>query len=365
MAFDKKIVLVNNARVVSGAEEYMLDLAKRIGAYGYQPHFFVHVGGVLEGKVRERGYPCHSVFNRRPVQTVRAIAAALRAEQPDVVLIAREHNIYPVIAGCLLARPWLKQRPSLVAVLQTPTARRYPFAIPFLDGVIATSEYTGRSFFPVNPGMEAITTTIHYGIELPPPQADKERPDRVRRVLKGRGWPAIGMVGELWKNQTELIDVGVILQKKYPQITIAIVGGGDDAELRAKIAACGLERNFVLTGRIPREQIPDLFYDLDLSVSTHRHEGFGIVHIESLAVGTPVVAYNSGGLVEVIRKGGGVLVDGGSEAFAAAVDTLLADDAQRAALGREGRLVAERYFTLDVMAQNHAAFLERLDRERQ
>jgi glycosyltransferase involved in cell wall biosynthesis len=355
-----KIILVNNARVVSGAEEYMLDLAKRIGAYGYLPHFFVHVGGILEGKIKALRYPCHSVFTRNPLKVVFSIAAALIKEKPDVVLIAREHNIYPIIAGYLLASPLLKKKPRLVAVLQTPTARRYPLAVRFLDGVIATSEYTGKSFFPVNPGMEKITSIIHYGIEILELQNGKDNPNRPRRILKDRSFPVIGMVGELWKNQTELIDVGTFLVKSFPDITIAIVGGGNDSELREKIAKSGLDRNFVLTGRIPREQIPDLFYDFDLSVSTHRNEGFGIVHIESLAASTPVVAYNSGGLTEIIRKGGGVLVDGGTQDFASEISRLLFDSRKRLELGSEGRIVAEACFTLDTMTRNHVKFFEKL-----
>jgi len=353
-----KIILVNSARKVSGAEEYLLDLAENLQPYGFSPTFFVKSGGVLEAKAGSCGYPCHAVFKGNPLTIPLRIAAALSAEQPDIIVVGRDHNIYPVIAGYLLALPWLKSRPKIVVTLHTPTGRRYPFAISFLDGIIASSDYTGQTFYPVNPGWQMLAVTIHCGIKFTAIRTDKENPDRPRSILAGRGFPVIGMVGELWKNQAELIDVGVILQKKYPDITIAIVGGGDDNELRAKIAARGLERNFVLTGRIPREQIPDLFYDLDLSVSTHRNEGFGIVHIESLAASTPVVAYNSGGLVEVIRNGGGLLVDGDTADFAAAVDGLLTDKSRRLALGREGRMVVEKFFTLDVMAKNHAEYLQ-------
>ncbi len=352
-----KIVLVNSARKVSGAEEYLLDLAEILQPYGYAPTFFVKSGGVLETKAGGCGYQCRAVFKGNPLTIPLRIAAALAAEQPDIVLIGRDHNIYPVIAGYLLALPWLQKKPKIVATLHTPTGRRYPFASNFLDGIIASSDYTGQTFYSANPGWQQLAVTIHCGINLPPLLKDKENDDRRRRVLVGRDWPVIGMVGELWKNQVELIEIGSILQKKYPDITIAIVGGGDDTELKEKIAASNLEQNFVLTGRIPREQISDLFYDLDLSVSTHRNEGFGIVHIESLAAATPVIAYNSGGLVEVIRNGGGQLVDGGTEEFADAVIGLLADESRRIALGREGRAVVKAFFTTDVMAKAHAEYL--------
>ncbi len=112
-----------------------------------------------------------------------------------------------------------------------------------------------------------MTSIIHYGIELPPLQDDKSDINRERRILKGRKYPVIGMVGELWKNQEELIDATVALKEVFPDITVAIVGGGGTEHLEKKIAEYGLEKNVVLPGRIPRNQIPDLFYDFDLSVS--------------------------------------------------------------------------------------------------
>lgn len=354
------LILINSARKVSGAEEYLLDLAANMQPHGYAPTFFVKSGSVLEAKATSCAYPCHPVFKGNPLSIPLRIAAALRSVQPDIILIGRDHNIYPVITGYLLSRPFLKRKPKLIAALHTPTGRRYPLAGAFLDGIIATSHYTGRTFYNANAGWERLASTLYCGIKLPPVQSDKDNPHRTRRVLKNRPFPVIGMVGELWKNQTELIDAGVLLVRDFPDITIAIVGGGDDAGLREKIAQFGLEQNFILTGRIPREQIPDLFYDLDLSVSTHRNEGFGIVHIESLAACTPVVAYNSGGLTEIVRKGGGVLVDGGTEEFAHVIGDLLADTTKRIALGREGRTVTETYFTLDVMAENHAQLFRSL-----
>ena len=228
------------------------------------------------------------------------------------------------------------------------------------DGAIATSEYTGASFYPKNPGLEQMTRIIHYGIPVPECQPAKMDKKRERKVLKGRKFPVIGMVGELWKNQDELVDAGVKLCAAFPEITIAIVGGGGTDLLTEKIAAYGLEKNFILTGRIPREQIPDLFYDLDLSVSTHRNEGFGIVHIESLAARTPVIAYNNGGLVEIIRKGGGILVNGITDDFTREIITLLNNDDRRFAMGEEGRRVFEENFTLDMMVKKHVEYFHEL-----
>jgi glycosyltransferase involved in cell wall biosynthesis len=169
------------------------------------------------------------------------------------------------------------------------------------------------------------------------------------------------MVRELWKNPEELVDVARYLVDAHPDITIAFIGGYDgSAPLQEKIDRSGLRKNFVLTGRLDRNLIPDVFHDLDLSVSPHRNEGFGIVHIESPAGYTPVVAYNSGGLVEILCKGGGVLVDGKIEAFANAILYLLGDDEKRKQLGLTGRRVVEENFSIDAMGRNHLSFYEKL-----
>lgn len=355
-----KIVFVINARLVSGAEEHLLDLTKMFPAYGIEPVFFVRAGGAFEKRLKECGVKTHPVFVPSRLKTIWNISKALIHEQPDIISVNREHNIYPTLLSYYLAAPSLKIRPKLVAVFHTPTGRSYPFLSTLFDGVIATSEYTGSSFWANNPGLKKLTTIIHYGVELSLLQADKSDKNRERRILKGRKFPVVGMVGELWKNQEELVDATVALKKAFPEITVAIVGGGGTEHLEKKIAAYGLESNIVLTGRIPRSQIADLFYDFDLSLSTYRNEGFGIVHIESLAACTPVVAYNSGGLVEIIRNGGGCLVDGNTETFVKRVIDLLHDDDTREQLGKKGRSVVEKQFTIAAMGNAHRRFYQEL-----
>jgi glycosyltransferase involved in cell wall biosynthesis len=126
--------------------------------------------------------------------------------------------------------------------------------------------------------------------------------------------------------------------------------------MKDKIHRLGLSGNFIFTGRVDRKDIPDVLFDLDLSVTTNRSEPFGIVHIESLASYTPVVAYNSGGPVEILEKGGGVLVEGGAEEMAETLSNLISDHEARKALGMAGRAVVEKYFSIDSMGEKHYQF---------
>jgi L-malate glycosyltransferase len=357
-----KILFVTNSRLSSGAEDHMLDLASWLRKNGQEPVFLISRGAVLERQLGEAGIPFHPVFDKsRQLTLPLRIGRAVLDEQPDVISINREYNILPVLYTTRLVSPGLGKKPKTVAVFHTPTGRYYP-GLKNIDGIIATSGYTGAAFARANPGIERIMEIIHYGIRLPDAdEAAKSVRNRPRRYFRDRGFPIIGMVGELWKNQEELVDATPMMLEAFPDLTVAFIGGfGESASLNERIARLGLQRHFVLTGRLPRALIPDVFHDLDLSVSTHRNEGFGIVHIESMASLTPVVAYNSGGLVEILRKGGGMLVDGGTRGFARAVTDLLADDARRHGMGLEGRRVVEDHFSIDAMGRNHLRFYQKV-----
>ncbi|MDD2856857.1 MAG: glycosyltransferase family 4 protein, partial [Desulfuromonadaceae bacterium] len=223
---------------------------------------------------------------------------------------------------------------------------------------------TANGFVNANPKLSGRISVIHYGIHLPsPPVESKSIPERKRRFFKNSTYPLIGMVGELWKNQAELIPITRILAKDFPTLTVAIVGGEEESsfsELKKHIVASGLEKHFALIPRVPRRVIPDIFYDFDLSVSTHRNEGFGIVHIESLAAGTPVVAYNAGGLVEILEKGGSILVDGGAENMAQAITVLLTNTDKKQHLAAEGRLIVESEFSIDIMSKRHLDYYHKV-----
>jgi glycosyltransferase involved in cell wall biosynthesis len=84
-------------------------------------------------------------------------------------------------------------------------------------------------------------------------------------------------------------------------------------------------------------------------------EGFGLVALEAMAVGTPVVASADGALPEVLACCGVLVPPGDTAALARATVDLLADDRRRAALGACGQARARTSFRLDAMAEAMAA----------
>jgi glycosyltransferase involved in cell wall biosynthesis len=93
------------------------------------------------------------------------------------------------------------------------------------------------------------------------------------------------------------------VRSKVPDVQLLIAGKGPLAsELEARIAANDLEQHVRLLGFVPDAQLPVAYRAADVSVvPTRSLEGFGLVAVESLAAGTPVLVTPVGGLPEVVR----------------------------------------------------------------
>jgi D-inositol-3-phosphate glycosyltransferase len=110
---------------------------------------------------------------------------------------------------------------------------------------------------------------------------------------------------------------------------IVIVGGkltGDKAlqQLSKLAAELGLTSRVKFLGARPQQEMPMIYSAADVTVVPSYHESFGLVAVESLACGTPVVATRAGGLTTIVRQDEtGYLVPRCPGFFAARLDTLL------------------------------------------
>lgn len=90
-------------------------------------------------------------------------------------------------------------------------------------------------------------------------------------------------------------------------------------------------------------------------------EPFGMVNVEAMACGLPIVASEVGGIPEVFREGGALLVPPGNPAkLADGLERLLLDRDLRTRLAREGQASFRRNFTWDVVRQKYRSVLESL-----
>lgn len=127
-------------------------------------------------------------------------------------------------------------------------------------------------------------------------------------------------------------------------VDLLMVGTGPQLEdLKARVRRAGLTRRVIFTGAVPPDEVPDYYAAADLFVFTSSSETQGLVLIEALAAGTPVVAVRAPGSQDVLEEGGGRLVAANSASFSEAVINLLDNPAERSALSSEAVRAVARY----------------------
>lgn len=359
-----KILYVSNGSNFLGAggmEYHLIDITNWLEGRGVEVALAVRKGTFFQKNLlrdKSNVYPLSWTGPAKILSLFQAGKAILDFS-PDIISINRERDIIRIFFIAKFTGLFLKKKPKIVSVFHNLGWRSF-FDLGKLDGILFPNNYIKQDYLSNNKCAEEKTAIIYHGVRLPAVDpAEKLNPHRERKYFKGAGFPIIGMVGEMRKNQSELIDVAYHLKKKIADFTFAVVGRASEEEINSmkeKIDQRGLSKNFIFTGRVDRKYIPDIFYDFDLSVTTHRSEPFGLVFIESLASYTPLIAYNSGGPVEILEKGGGVLVSGGPEEMAREIASLISNHASRRSMALLGRDVAEKYFSIDAMGQQHYNF---------
>jgi glycosyltransferase involved in cell wall biosynthesis len=116
---------------------------------------------------------------------------------------------------------------------------------------------------------------------------------------------------EQYKGFDEIIELLPALALDVPNLSYLIVGSGlDRARLEGKASSLGVGDRVVFAGFVPEEEKADHFRLADAFVMPGRGEGFGIVCLEAMACGVPVVASKADGSREAVLNGRlGIVVD--------------------------------------------------------
>jgi phosphatidyl-myo-inositol dimannoside synthase len=177
-----------------------------------------------------------------------------------------------------------------------PTRRLFVDTLsPKCEGLIAVSECTSERF-------RQWSGLAHRRIEILPPAVHRDafRSGPKAQHLIDRyglaGKRIILTLGRLdarerQKGVDELIDLMPQLRTEVPDLVYLVAGdGGDRPRLQAKVKAAGLDGSVKLIGRISEAEKADHYRLCDVYSMAGRQEGFGIVFLEALATGAPVIA---------------------------------------------------------------------------
>jgi glycosyltransferase involved in cell wall biosynthesis len=188
-----------------------------------------------------------------------------------------------------------------------------------------------------------------------------ERSARVRLGLP-EDVPIFGSVGRLdrWKGFHILLDAVPSILERHPDARFVLVGGPHEldpsyaTELEDQAAGLGLDGQVLLVGQKPNPE--DWIQAMDVFVHTSHDEPFGMVVIEAMALGKPVVASAEGGPTEVITPGIDGLLSpyGDQRGLVSAILRLLDHDELRRTIGQAAERRAQD-FTVQRFAHDFGA----------
>jgi len=353
----KTIVHVFSGDLWAGAEQMIYGLLRELQKRkDYDILALAMTGGTLSRKLNEAGISCHVLDESTgsfPALVMRAYSL-LRGRNVGLLHAHRyKENLLAGLLGKLLGVralvstmhgssertaggsrcPSTKVEKLNYYVLKNWYARVVPVSMEMKRHLV-----TGRVFD------EDHLTVIHNGIAL------QDGPCRVR---PDRPIFHIGTAGRLVeiKGLDLFIDVAAAVQKQEANVQFHILGDGPlRQELVYAVKRMGLDSVIIFEGY--REQARTFYEDMDIYLNTSHHEGLPLSILEAMAVETPIVAPNVGGIAEVISDGvEGFLIDGrSSEDFAARCLTLIRNPQVRATLGMNARRKVQAEYSCQGMA---------------
>ncbi len=179
---------------------------------------------------------------------------------------------------------------------------RARFAIGFSKIAFPPSKAYCDSLRYYHIGTKAIVIPNTVDTEVFYPPSIHERHDQKKLLF-------VGHISEKKNLDSLLRALGRIL-KERGDFHLEVIGDGPRrGEYEELARSLGLESHVTFRGRLVKEQIADYMRDCDLFVMPSLYEGFGVVYIEAMACGKPVIATNSRGPDEIVTKEVGMLVD--------------------------------------------------------
>ena len=143
-----------------------------------------------------------------------------------------------------------------------------------------------------------------------------------------------------------LIEAMAIVHQQMPDVKLVIVGDGvERARLEELAEKLNLNGCIQFAGQVPQESIPRLMHQADVFALSSLSESFGIVNLEAMAAGLPIVATNVGGIPDIVEEGvNGFLINAKNpEEIAERVLILLQNDEMREEISANNREKAELY----------------------
>lgn len=384
----KTILYVHPSTGLYGADKALLWLVAGLDKTRFKPVVLLSGEGPLCSALREAGVETRvarlTILGRallNPVgiallplnllSSMRSMDKALKGVKVNLV----HSNTLAVLSGALWA--WLKKVPHLWHVheiIEHPMVvkRLFPWLVKiFSNRVITNSNATRDWLVDTEPQLAGKTSCIWNGIERNT-LFDEEAVKNLREQLGlGIGDILVTLVGRInrWKGQRLLVDAAELLwQRGQRNIHFLMVGSPPNGQehfrddLLEHISKSSAKNNIKVMDF--RDDIWTVWDASDIAVvPSTEPEPFGLVAIEAMASGKPVIAAAHGGLKEIVvdEETGFLFKPGDAAALAESIAKLSSDSSLRNDMGKRGKIRQKDFFSLQSFISAFEAAYENME----
>jgi len=338
-----------------------------------------HIAAVMKEFADSRGLECRflslndsrelhrmSVGEREFVFTgsergkARLAATAVRAARRHAKLVLAGHpNLAPVVQAMHVVSPRMKTIICTHGVeVWEPLSLLRRRALRKANLVLAPSQNTADHVAAMQNVPNARIRVLPWALD-PQFEALVAQP-RVPLPANFPRSPVIFTVGrwlatERYKGMDTLITALPRLLTRWPELQLVLAGEGDDRAWLEELAEKnGIKRHVHFLSKLSYAELASCYAACDIFALPSRGEGFGLVYLEAMALGKPVIGGAHGGAPEVIQDGvtGYLVQHGDAIQLATCIETLLSDPALAHKMGERGRERVENEFRFSVFAKS-------------
>lgn len=339
-----------------------------------EPRIYGRTAAGLPSKGMWNGVLCERFAAANKTRYAAAVSRSITNFRPDVIEVEnRPHLLIRLSRQHPYARMWLNLHSSTFIQPRHISNFQLRRSCRLAEKIIVNSDYLRSIVAAQVPEAASKIVVVHLGADTHrfPSVQSAEGGLRRSRVRSVNGWTdrkVILYVGRLipLKGVHHLIELMPRLLKQHPNAVLVIVGspqyGSNASSLysrRLKRAAAKLGSSVRFVPYVPYNEVPDWLLGADvLTVPSVRREAFGLVNVEAMAAGIPVVASRIGGISEIVQDGvTGLLAEPTSLAsdMLAKLDYVLSNDHLRLEMGRRSREKAETYFSWQAAAERYVS----------
>ena len=364
-----RILFMNSIQMFGGGEIWMLAAMENLRAKGHQTGLICRPGIKLAEKSAEKNFTTFTIPMRGdfdPV-TVWHFYRTIRKFRADVLLANMDKEFRLAgLATRFLSGVVLVPRRGVDYPLKSHLIYRISYR-HWADGVIANSLATKKSLLKNAPWLPPEKIRLIYnGIE---PQRFRKKSDSLRRRFKiSQDEFVFGFAGQLdeRKGLHTLLPAFTRLHQTGKEVKLLLAGEGVMQQtIETFIREHKLGEAVHLLGFY--ENIPEFMANIDALVLPSLWEGFGIVLIEAMAAGKPVIGTRTSNIPEVVPDGkvGWLVPPQDERRLTRAMEKMVAVPETAARMGREGRRwVAEKFTAERMTSQLEDYFYTLTDRKK-